>query len=133
MDVFEVPADVSNHHVAYTEFRGGVPRFEEPSRHGSHSPFESTEFGQQGFPGLTLASHTHQWLQPCNRLLELAIKRAVGFRAQQLLPKGNTVADGKVSRIVRTQDTNRARYERRNDWHRYGDGFADNVRATLQV
>ena len=35
MHVFEVPADVSDHHVARTEFRGGVPRFEEPLCQGS--------------------------------------------------------------------------------------------------
>jgi len=35
MDVFEVPADVGYHHVAYTEFRGRMSGFEEPLRQGS--------------------------------------------------------------------------------------------------
>jgi hypothetical protein len=33
-DVFEMSPDVSDHHVAHTEFGGSVPRFEEPSRQG---------------------------------------------------------------------------------------------------
>ncbi len=39
MDVFEVPADVSDHHVAYAEFGGRVSRFEEPSRQGNPLSF----------------------------------------------------------------------------------------------
>jgi len=30
VDIFEVPADVRDHHVTYTEFRGRMPGFEEP-------------------------------------------------------------------------------------------------------
>jgi hypothetical protein len=36
-DVFEVPTDVGNHHVAHTEFGGRMPSFEEPTRQGSRS------------------------------------------------------------------------------------------------
>lgn len=39
MDVFEVPADVGDHHVAHAELRRGVPRFEEPFRQGSPLSF----------------------------------------------------------------------------------------------
>jgi len=41
MDVFEVPADVGDHHVAYTKFRGRMPGFEEPLRQRSPSPLGS--------------------------------------------------------------------------------------------
>jgi len=39
MDVFEVPADVGDHHVVYTEFRGRMSGFEEPLRQGSFLAF----------------------------------------------------------------------------------------------
>src|SRR6516162_4801897 len=35
MDVFEVPTDVGDHHVAYAEFRRRMARLEEPLRQGS--------------------------------------------------------------------------------------------------
>jgi len=38
MDVFEVPTDVGDHHVAYAEFRRRMARLEEPLRQGSPSP-----------------------------------------------------------------------------------------------
>ena len=41
VDILEVPADVRDHHVAHTEFRGRVPRFEEPSRQGSVLSFST--------------------------------------------------------------------------------------------
>src|SRR5207248_11726625 len=39
VDVFEVPADIRNHHVARAEFCGRMSRFEEPSRQGSPRSF----------------------------------------------------------------------------------------------
>ena len=39
MDVFEVAADVGDHHVAYTEFRGRMSGFEVPLRQGSFLSF----------------------------------------------------------------------------------------------
>ena len=39
VDVFEVPADVRDHHVAHTEFGGSVPSFEEPTRQGGPLSF----------------------------------------------------------------------------------------------
>src|SRR5215469_3879775 len=93
----------------------------------------SSEFAQQGPPGLALPARTHQGVQPCDPLLEVSIKPVVRFRAQQLLPKCRAVAEGKISRIVRPQDTRRAWYERRNDWYGYSDCFADDVGSTFEV
>jgi hypothetical protein len=39
VDIFEVPGDVGDHHVTYTEFRGRMPGFEEPSRQESPVSF----------------------------------------------------------------------------------------------
>jgi hypothetical protein len=39
VDIFEVPADVRDHHVTYREFRGRMPGFEKPSRQKSPLSF----------------------------------------------------------------------------------------------
>src|SRR5205085_988207 len=93
----------------------------------------SANLAQLGFPGFALAGRTYQRVQPCDPLLEVAIKPVVGFRPLQLLPKGSAVADGKVSWIVLSQDTHRAWYERRNDRCANGDRLADNIGPTLEV
>src|SRR5690348_7709279 len=66
-------------------------------------------------------------------MLEVSIKPVVGFRALQLVAKGSAVADRKVSRIVCSQDTHGAWYERRNDRRVDCNRFTDDVGTAFEL
>jgi len=66
-------------------------------------------------------------------LLEVSIKPIVGFSPLQLFTKRKAVADGKVSRIVRPQDTNRARYERRQYLWKFEPSYLNGVPLAVRV